>query len=257
MSWGTPLMVFLIALATFDMLKAVFTWVFDADDRIRWGKAHQDVNRTMIRLGTVVVLVIMGNFCITDSNYAHLRMPFTLWLLIWLGFGLLNAKVENEFYNLHPEYKSLGWFNFSGLLWQSNRVRMMCMVVLSLFSFLVFAPRLEPTTDVLVVSGCTASKCKWERITKEEFGGPDEMWTQARDSDGYLTINNTARTLSLVPVTYGGYGVYSATQKSTVRIPKGKSIQQTRPSYLMKHGPKSISTKSKSDVITRWELWCK
>ena len=107
-----------------------------------------------------------------------------------------------------------------------------------------------PSETVLVISTCSPSGCEWKSLKKGDFDDNDAVWTGARESGRYAVHNKTGRTLRMVPVGYGG-----ATSKTAFTIPKGWSVQNTRPDYLMTPSPSMIKT-SYGGRTTRWELKC-
>ena len=128
--------------------------------------------------------------------------------------------------------------------------------VLLFGAYRLFNPTI-PTTQVLVVTGCSKAECSWKSMTKEEFGGRTDLWEQTINSRSFVVINNTGRSLTMNPISYSRGGI-GTTNETPFRIPKGKSVQKIRPQYLMKTSPETISLPSTSLGVTiHWELWCR
>lgn len=112
------------------------------------------------------------------------------------------------------------------------------------------------TESVLVVDACSPDKCKWESKRKSAFDGSEHIWSRLRERDGaYAVFNNTGHSLTMHPVNYSRGGLGNSSTKS-FRIPAGKSVQTTRPNFIMESAPLTIKTSSYSAVTTRWELRC-
>jgi len=113
-----------------------------------------------------------------------------------------------------------------------------------------------PTESVLVIDACSPDKCKWESKRKSAFDGSEHIWSRLRERDGaYAVFNNTGHSLTMHPVNYSRGGFGNSSTKS-FRIPVGKSVQTTRPNFIMESAPMTIKTSSYSAVTTRWELRC-
>lgn len=244
-------MIFLVALGTADLFRAVLFWCMDLYFLIRHSHPQLEGNGKVVRL---VMLGLIGVFSVvvsTDPDYEDLRIPFILWLVTWLAFGVLNAKAEAL--SNYPEYGSISFRKWP--VWRRMRVLLSSGVLLLAFSILVFAPTDAPTISALIVSGCTPNECEWEKITKENFGFDDRTWEDGRKRGNYIVINKTGGVLKLKPIEYSRLGSYGIQAASSIIVPTGMSVQQKRPSYVMEAVPGTIRTKSSEE--TRWQLMCR
>ena len=83
-------MIFLVALGTADLFRAVLFWCMDLYFLIRHSHPQLEGNGKVVRL---VMLGLIGVFSVvvsTDPDYEDLRIPFILWLVTWLAFGVLS-----------------------------------------------------------------------------------------------------------------------------------------------------------------------
>ena len=244
-------MIFFAALATADLFRAVLFWCMDLYFLIRHSHPQVEGNGKILRLATLGLIGVFSVWVSTDPDFEDLRIPFILWLVTWLAFGVLNAKAEAL--GNFPELGSISFRKWPN--WRRMRVLLSSGVLFLAFSILLFAPTDAPTISVLIVSGCTPDEYEWEKITKENFGFDDRTWEDGRKRGNYVVINETGRALELEPIEYSRPGSYGFQASSSIIVPTGISVQQKRPSYVMKAAPRTIRTKSSEE--TRWQLMCR
>lgn len=250
--WGGTLLIFVGAFFTADLVRAVLLWSMDLYFLVRNSHPQVEAQAKLARIVMLAMLFVFGGMAVDGPNYEDQRIPLILWVVAWLTFGLLNAKAEvlSSYPELGPSFRT--W-----PVWRRYRVLSFSGVVFSALSFLTFAPTHVPTVSALVVSGCFPNECEWKKITKEDFNQDKRIWEDCRKSGNYIIINNSGRVLDLEPIHYRVLGQYGNTSTSSIIIRPGVSIQQNRPSYLMKAAPSSIRTRSSSGITTHWQLSCR